>query len=564
MTRPAIWLVASSGKGKRIPMRQIDLVRIYATKTCLVVDDMSEIRGSISRMLKTFGVLHVDTVATGDDAIEICQQKHFDIVLCDYNLGPGKDGQQVLEELRHRNQLNNTSMFIMITAESARDMVLGALEYQPDDYVTKPITQNSLRTRLDRALIRHQELYNIKESIDRKDYEAAIGQCGEKLDGDTNYRSACLQIQAEMYLRTFNHSAAKDIYENVIEERPLMWAKLGMGKAQLAEKDYNDAEGTFKEIIGIDRRFVEAHDLLASSYLARDEQVKAQKAMEEAVDVSPKSVLRQRRLSNLAEKNQDMDIALKASRKTIKLGQNSCFESPEDYLHLTRQLADASKDDETIRGKEYAKEAFDVLRRLEKKTYCDSTAKLQSKSLKSRVSAGQHKDAEAERWMAEARSAYEDLEHNLSPEASIDFAESLISSGDKDAANSILKRVAKENPDNERVTEKVDAISDGPISAKGRQKVADWTKKGIAHYEAKQYPDAVMVFTNSLDLFPKHIGLNLNLVQAILADTKKNGVQEDYKQLSETALENIGSLEAADPQYARFEFLKKQVGKQFS
>ncbi len=550
-------------KGKMGSMRQIDLVRIYATKRCLVVDDMSEIRGSISRMLKTFGVTEVDTVATGDDAIEICQNKHFDIVLCDYNLGPGKDGQQVLEELRHRNQLNNTSMFIMITAESARDMVLGALEYQPDDYVTKPITQNSLRTRLDRALVRHQELYGIKESMDQKDYNKAIAQCGEKLDGDTTYRSACLQIQAEMYLRTFNHTAAKDIYQGVIEERPLMWAKLGMGKAQLAEKEYQEAEGTFKEIIDIDRRFVEAHDLLATSYLARDEQQKAQKAMEEAADVSPKSVLRQRRLSALAEKNKDTEIALKASRKTIKLGQNSCFESPEDYLHLTRQLADASKDNESTQGKEYAKEAFDVLRRLEKKSYCDNTAKLQSKSLKSRVSAGQHKETEAQKWLEEARAAYKDLEHNLSPEASVDFAETLISSGEKEAANSILTRVAKENPDNDKITEKVDTLSDGPISAKGRQRVADWTKKGIAHYEAKQYPEAVKVFCNSLELFPNHVGLNLNLVQAILADVKKNGVQPEYGELCETALSSIDSLSATDPQYARFEFLKKTVAAQF-
>ncbi len=545
-------------------MRQIDLVKIYATKKCLVVDDMSEIRGSISRMLKTFGALHVDTVATGDDAIEICQQKQFDIVLCDYNLGPGKDGQQVLEELRYRNQLNNTSLFIMITAEAARDMVLGALEYQPDDYVTKPITQNNLRTRLDRALIRHQDLYGIKESMDRKDYKKAIAQCGEKLDGDTNYRSACLQIQAEMYLRTFNHTAAKDIYEKALDERPVVWAKLGLGKTQLAEEEYSEAEGTFKEIIDIDRRFVEAHDLLATSYLERDERIKAQKAMEEAADVSPKSVLRQRRLSDLAEKNKDTEVALKASRKTIKLGQNSCFESPEDYLHLTRQLADASKDNETTTGKEYAKEAFDVLRRLEKKTYCDSTANLQSKSLKSRVSAGQHKESEAQRWLEEARTAYNDLEHNLSADASIDFAETLISSGEKDAANDILKRVAKENPDNEKLTDKVDSLSDGPLSKKGRQKVSEWTKKGISHYEAKEFPDAVQVFSNSLDLFPNHVGLNLNLVQAVLSDIKKNGDQPQYREKCERALSSIDSLSASDPQYARFEFLKKQVGQQFS
>ena len=71
----------------------------------------------------------------------MCSYKSYDIVLCDYNLGAGQDGQQLLEELRYRHKLKNTSLFVMITAESSRDMVLGALEYLPDDYLTKPITQ---------------------------------------------------------------------------------------------------------------------------------------------------------------------------------------------------------------------------------------------------------------------------------------------------------------------------------------------------------------------------------------------------------------------------------------
>jgi hypothetical protein len=49
-----------------------------------------------------------------------------------------------------------------------------------------------------------------------------------------------------------------------------------------------------------------------------------------------------------------------------------------------------------------------------------------------------------------------------------------------------------------------------------------------------------------------------------LADIKKNGAQPDYANLCETALESIDSLSASDPQYARFEFLKKTVANQFS
>ena len=146
-------------------MRQIDLIKLYSQMRCLVVDDMPDVRVAITGMLRVFGVQNIDVVANGEQAMEACFNTHYHMVLCDYNLGPGRDGQQVLEELRYRNRLNNTSIFVMITAESSREMVLGALEYQPDDYVTKPITQALLRQRLDRVLLRHRELYSIKKTM---------------------------------------------------------------------------------------------------------------------------------------------------------------------------------------------------------------------------------------------------------------------------------------------------------------------------------------------------------------------------------------------------------------
>ena len=71
-------------------MQQVEMAKIYRKKRCLVVDDMSEVRGSITRMLRSFGVQEIDTAANGDQAIEKCENHQYDIVVCDYNLGSGK------------------------------------------------------------------------------------------------------------------------------------------------------------------------------------------------------------------------------------------------------------------------------------------------------------------------------------------------------------------------------------------------------------------------------------------------------------------------------------------
>jgi hypothetical protein len=45
--------------------------------------------------------------------------KTRDVVLCDYNLGDGKNGQQVLEETRVRNLMLPSSVWLMVSAEKA-------------------------------------------------------------------------------------------------------------------------------------------------------------------------------------------------------------------------------------------------------------------------------------------------------------------------------------------------------------------------------------------------------------------------------------------------------------
>src|SRR5690606_23766051 len=132
--------------------------------------------------------------ADGEEAIAMCAANQYDFVLCDYNLGPGKDGQQVLEEVRFTKSVPMTSLFVMITAEASSEMVLGALECQPDDYITKPFTQASLKVRLDKAIIRHMALIEIKQAIAEKNYSLALDLCDEATQQASRYSLDCLKL----------------------------------------------------------------------------------------------------------------------------------------------------------------------------------------------------------------------------------------------------------------------------------------------------------------------------------------------------------------------------------
>src|SRR5690606_8484805 len=110
-----------------------------------------------------------DTADRGEETLSLCRNKRYDIILHDYNLGPGKNGQQVLEELVAGKLLSPHSIFVMVTAESSQAMVLSALEHEPDAYLTKPFNRASLAQRLDKLVERKQRLKPIYNAIEKND-----------------------------------------------------------------------------------------------------------------------------------------------------------------------------------------------------------------------------------------------------------------------------------------------------------------------------------------------------------------------------------------------------------
>ena len=123
----------------------------------LVVDDFENFRLSMRQMLRSCGADQIELVANANQAIQYCAYNHIDVVLCDFNLGDGKSGQHVLEELRHKKLLKRSSLFLMVTAETSKEMVMGAREYQPDAYLTKPVARE-MYVDLVQSLLRRESL----------------------------------------------------------------------------------------------------------------------------------------------------------------------------------------------------------------------------------------------------------------------------------------------------------------------------------------------------------------------------------------------------------------------
>lgn len=542
-------------------LQQIDIIKIYAKKRCLVVDDLTEVRAAYKRMLRSFGVKDIDTAATGDQTMELCENHNYGLIICDYNLEDSRDGQQILEELRYLQYLKYTTLFIIITAETSREMVLGAIENQPDDYITKPISQKLMRTRLDRALLKHEELYTIKLAMDHMDYEKALGLCDAKIKAKHRYAWDCVRYKAQIYWLLDQPELAQKIYESVLKDKDYTWAKIGLAKCLMKLNSLDNLEALLQQIINKDHRYIEAHDLLSEYYEKVGKSQQAQKATEKATELSPKSILRHRRLAELAESNDDDATSLKAYEESIRWNYNSCHAKPDDYLSFARKTVDLAKSAGTREAVEKSKKALGILERLQRR-FPEKENKVKAGFIESQLYACQGKEKYAESVLESVGDEYGILEPK-DVDARLDFARAHLMSGDKKIAHKELHLLSKEFKDKPDLLKRIDKISEEPISVAGKTCAADLSKEGIEAYQRKDFNKAIDVFSNALKMFPNHIGVNLNLIQVILSKNETDGKNIESYNTCKKSFSKVKGIPVAHKQYARYEFLLDQFNKEY-
>ena len=113
----------------------------------LVIDDEPQIRKFLDISLRAQGY-QVALAANGEEGLTALAIQGADLVILDIGL-PGKDGHEVLKELRQWSQ----APVIMLTVRAGEAEKVAALDAGANDYVTKPFGVQELMARV-RGLLR--------------------------------------------------------------------------------------------------------------------------------------------------------------------------------------------------------------------------------------------------------------------------------------------------------------------------------------------------------------------------------------------------------------------------
>lgn len=112
----------------------------------LIVDDYKTMLRIIKNLLAQLGFNNVDEATSGAAALERLREKHYDLVISDWNMEP-MSGFELLKEIRKDEKLKKMK-FIMVTAESKTDNVIAAKQAGVDNYIVKPFNTETLKAKL--------------------------------------------------------------------------------------------------------------------------------------------------------------------------------------------------------------------------------------------------------------------------------------------------------------------------------------------------------------------------------------------------------------------------------
>ncbi|MEM6402138.1 MAG: response regulator transcription factor [Cyanobacteria bacterium P01_D01_bin.116] len=125
----------------------------------LIAEDESRIASFIAKGLRANGF--IPTIASdAQETVNLAIGNSFDLLILDLGL-PGKDGLEVLEEIRGQGE--NLAVIILTARDDINDKVAG-LEGGADDYMTKPFRFEELLARV-KLRLRDSQVSQVTEEM---------------------------------------------------------------------------------------------------------------------------------------------------------------------------------------------------------------------------------------------------------------------------------------------------------------------------------------------------------------------------------------------------------------
>lgn len=308
----------------------------------LIVDDQRPFQLMLKGILHSLGYRNIDFAHHGELALQRCQQQRYQLIFIDYNLGTGKNGRQLLDDLRQFNLLEPDSICMLVTGENTVPMVISAVELEPDDYLMKPFSQSVLRMRLIRLQQKKQQLLPVYQAMSMKDWPTVVIQSRFLLTQTSKYAPHLRRILVQALLHTKQIAAARQELSPLLAERRPPWALLQQARIEMESGQPQQCQALCEEVLAVNKFLVEAYDLQSENLARQGEMESARQMLKRALEISPFQLQRLEQFFQLSINNGQQDDWLSAARQMYELTRRAGCNDPRQLLNYVRCLLNAA------------------------------------------------------------------------------------------------------------------------------------------------------------------------------------------------------------------------------
>ena len=527
--------------------------------SALIIEPHAGMRASIHNMLNLCGLTKIDHAGSSNNAIKHLGLKSFDLILCEYDLDGGQDGQQLLEDLRHHKLITLSTMFFMVTAEGNYGKVVSAAELAPTDYILKPFTADRLLERIGRALEKRNVFMPVYQFMEAGNQRDAIAACIDGMKAHPRYAIDFMRLRAELHMFLGEPAEAEPIYQQLFEAKAIAWARLGLAKTLFMRERYDEARDMLEDLVQTNKKFVDAYDWLAKTHAAAGALEKTQAVLAEAVAVSPHAVRRLRKLGEVALEAGDTDTAEKVLKQVVSKAKYSEFRDPEDHVKLVQTLV--RKGDPV--------QAAAVIRDLDK-----SMGNQKNSAVCSAISSAMvHEYTGNEVRLAESLNAALAGARDatgLSADAKMELARNCLQNNMEEGAAEVMRDVMRNAPNNAAMAKAMDVFQKAgrgdlaaSVAQESRQQVVDLVAAGAAKAKEGDFKGAVVLMTEAVNKLPDNPQVAFNAAVAVLKCLENVGWDQRLGQYALNLIDNVRRLDPVNPKLPALAGLHQQILKKY-
>ena len=527
--------------------------------SALIIEPHAGMRASIHNMLNLCGLTKIDHAGGSNNAIKHLGLKQFDLILCEYDLEGGQDGQQLLEDLRHHKLISLSTMFFLVTAEGNYGKVVSAAELAPTDYILKPFTADRLLERIAKALDKRNVFMPVYQFMEVGNQRDAIAGCIEGVTAHPRYAIDFLRLRAELHMFLGEPAEAEPIYQQLFEAKAIAWARLGLAKTLFMRERFAECTHMLEELVDSNKKFVDAYDWLAKTHAATGDLAKSQQVLSDAVAVSPHAVRRLRKLGETALETGDTETAEKVLKQVVSKAKYSEFRDPEDHVKLVQTLV--KKGDPV--------QAAAVIRDLDKSMGGQKNTSACSAISSALVHEYTGNETRLNESLQAALNACKDS-LGLSADVKMELARNCLSNNMEAGASEVMRDVMRNAPNNNAMAKAMSVFEKAgkpelgtSIAQESRQAVVDLVGAGASKAKEGDYRGAVSLMVEAVNKLPDNPQVVFNAAVAVLKCLENMGWEERLGQYALSLIDTVRRLDPINPKLPALAGLHQAILKKY-